>query len=118
MNKLESPGPKDDPCQIYLKLFHEKKIFEDLSKYFLFSPLLDPQNGQPFIWMNLNEFESAFPKHVFYQTGQVVCEKKSYKGKSWRPGYAEKDVKHNSFFSLDNVCTTTMPGNKILIFID
>jgi len=40
---------------------HEKKIFEDLSKYFLFCPLLDPKRGQP---LYLNKSESPYPKHV------------------------------------------------------
>jgi len=43
---------------------HEKKIFEDLSKFSLFCPLLGPKRGQP---LYLNKSESPSPKNVSYQ---------------------------------------------------
>jgi len=42
---------------------HEK-IFEDLSKFSLFCPLLGPKGGQP---LYMNKSESPSPKHVSYQ---------------------------------------------------
>jgi len=43
---------------------HEKKIFEDLSNFFLLCPLLGPKRDQPHY---LNKYESPSPKHVSYQ---------------------------------------------------
>jgi len=43
---------------------HEKKIFEDLSKFSLFCPLLGSKMGQP---LYLNKSESPSPKHVSCQ---------------------------------------------------
>jgi len=45
-------------------LVHEKKIFEDLSKFSLFCPLLGPKRGQP-IYLNISE--SSSPRHIFCQ---------------------------------------------------
>jgi len=42
---------------------HEK-IFEHLTKFSLFCPLLEPKGGQP---LYLNKFESPSPKHVSHQ---------------------------------------------------
>jgi len=57
LNNLESPRPKDAPCYISMHsgqyVVHEKKIFEDLSKFSLFCPLLGPKMGQPFYLNNL-----------------------------------------------------------------
>jgi len=39
-------------------VIHEKKIFEDLSKFSLFRPLLGPKGGQP---LYLNKSESPSP---------------------------------------------------------
>jgi len=44
-------------------LVHEKKIFEDLSKFSLFCPLLGPKEVSPFIWI----IWIHIPKHVFCQ---------------------------------------------------
>jgi len=33
---------------------HEKKIFEDLSKFSLYCPLLGRKRVSPFTWLNLN----------------------------------------------------------------
>jgi len=60
---------------------HEKKIFEDLTKFSLFWPLLGPKRRQ---LLYLNKSESPSPNHLssLVEIGQVVCEKKSFKGKS------------------------------------
>jgi len=58
-------------------LVHEKKIFEDLSKFSLFCP----KTGQP---LYLNISESPFPQACFLSSlveiGLVVLEKKSFEG--------------------------------------
>jgi len=58
---------------------HEKNIFEDLLNFSLFCPLL----GQP---LYLNRSKSPIPQACFLprlvETGLVVLEKKSFKGKS------------------------------------
>jgi len=43
---------------------HEKKIFEDLTKYSVFCPLLGPKRGQP---LYLKKSESPSPNHVSCQ---------------------------------------------------
>jgi len=43
---------------------HEKKIFEDLTKFFLFCPLLGPKRGQS---LSLNKSESPSLNHVSHQ---------------------------------------------------
>jgi len=43
---------------------HEKKMFEDLTKFSLFCPLLGPKGGQP---LYLNKSEFPYAKHVSYQ---------------------------------------------------
>jgi len=60
---------------------HQKKIFEDLSKFSLFFPLLGPKGGQP---LYLNKSESPSPCFLpsSVEIGLVVLEKKSFKGKS------------------------------------
>jgi len=60
---------------------HEKKIFEDLTKFSLFSPLMGPKRGQPLF---MNKSESPSLKHVSHtpslvEIGQVVHEKKIFK---------------------------------------
>jgi len=60
---------------------HEKKIFEDLSNFSLFCPLL----GQP---LYLNKIWIPIPQACFLprlvEINLMVLEKKSFKGKSWR----------------------------------
>jgi len=60
---------------------HEKKIFEDLSKFSFFCPLLGPKRGQP-LYLNKSESPppSIFPASLV-EIGSVVLEKKSFKGK-------------------------------------
>jgi len=62
-------------------VIHEKKIFEDLSKFSLFCP----KRGQP---LYLNKSESPIPQACslpsLVEIGLVVLEKKSFKGKSCR----------------------------------
>jgi len=53
---------------------HEKKIFEDLSKFLLFFPLTGP-----FYLTNLNPHPQACFLPSLVEIGQVVLEKKSFK---------------------------------------
>jgi len=43
-------------------------MFEDLSKFSLFCPLLGPKRGQP-LYLNKSEYPS--PKHVSYQMVEI-----------------------------------------------
>jgi len=67
---------------VFWPVVHEKKIFEYLSNISLFCPLLGPKRDQI---LYLNKSESPSLKHVSHQglveIGQVVREKKSFKGK-------------------------------------
>jgi len=69
----------------YQPVVHEKKIFEDLSKFSLFCPLLGSKWGQPplfeQIWIPI--YQACFLP-TLVEIGLVVLEKKSFKGKSWR----------------------------------
>jgi len=71
--EYHDPLPKDDPTiqniNAFRPVFHiftEKKIFEDLSKFYLFCPLLGPKKCQP-LYLKKKRKESSFPKHVSYQ---------------------------------------------------
>jgi len=49
---------------VFRPVIHEKKIFEDLSNFSLFCPLLGVKRGQS---LYLNKSESPSPKHFSYQ---------------------------------------------------
>jgi len=57
-------APRMFRSKAFWPVVHEKKIFEDLSKFSLYCPLLAPKMGQPHY---LNKSESPSPKHVSYQ---------------------------------------------------
>jgi len=60
----------------FWSVVHEKKIFEDLSIFFLFCPFFGPKSGQPLYLNDLNPQASFLPSLV--EAGLVVLEKKSY----------------------------------------
>jgi len=90
-------------------LVHEKKIFEDLSKFSLFFPLLGPKRGQP---LYLNKSESPSPEACFLpslvEIGLVVLEKKlTPDGRTTRQGISSRGLRPGelkivtSFFLID-----------------
>ena len=57
LNKLESPSPKDDMCQVLLKLTQKfwRRRFLISSMYFYYFIIIYPWEWTwPFIWRNLN----------------------------------------------------------------
>jgi len=68
LNKSESPSPKHacfPPSLVEIgQVVHEKKMFEDLTKFSLFCPLLGLKRGQPLF---MHKSESPSLKHVSHQ---------------------------------------------------
>ena len=58
LNKVHSPSPKDDFCQVWLKLapwFWRKRFFKFVNVFSPFQNYLPLERiGAPFIWRNLN----------------------------------------------------------------
>jgi hypothetical protein len=67
LNKLKSPTPKDDLCQVYLKLaqwFWRRKFTNDPTSFLHFSDYL-PFEENLTLYLNKTEFSS--PKDNLYQ---------------------------------------------------
>jgi hypothetical protein len=67
LNKLESPLPKDDLCQFWLKLaqwFWRRRFLNDPTPFFLFCDYLPFEEE---LALYLNKLEFPLPKDNLYQ---------------------------------------------------
>jgi hypothetical protein len=67
LNKLESPSPKDDLCQVWLKLaqwFWRRRLLNDPIPFFHFCDYLPLEEDLALYW---NKLEFPLPKDNLYQ---------------------------------------------------
>ena len=90
LNKLESPSPKDDLCQVWLKLaqwFCRRRFLNFVNVFSLFRNYLPFWKGGTLFWTKLN------PHHSL-----ILCAKIGW---NWLSGSGEED-----FFNFVNVIST------------
>jgi hypothetical protein len=67
--KIESPSPKDNSCQVWLKLaqwFWRRRFLNDTTHFYIFVIISPLKRTWPFIWTNLNSFHPRIICTKFY----------------------------------------------------
>ena len=65
LNKLESPSPKNDLCQVWLKLalwFCRRRFLNDTIQFYIFVIISPLKRTWPFMWTILN---SLYPRMIY-----------------------------------------------------